>query len=186
MTTPSVWQRSVPFIADGDPVKASIPNAPLQVLADRTAALKAIVDSLQAGEQLVLRDAPVETTVPVGSVVYLKETNLRHDVALAKWESLDSSGGRLVPADSAVYTGIVTEKPHAGSAHILLGGFGMLSEAGLLTLFGTTSPEAGTYYLSSLNAGTVETDSPAMSVRVLQYVGGGVVLYATESGVFRR
>jgi hypothetical protein len=174
-TTPTVWNRSVPLIEDGDPVKASVPNAPIQVLTDRTAALKAILDSIKAGEQLVLRDAPVNPDVAEGSVVYLDLSTLRHEAALAKWEDLESAGGRLFPADSAVYTGVIASKPHAGAANILLGGYTCLEETAILALFGTTTPAVGTYYLSSLTAGTVEATTPAMSVRVLQYVGGNII-----------
>lgn len=175
MATPTVWQRSVPLVNDGDPVKASVPNAPIQVLTDRTGALKAILDSIQAGQQLVLRSAPVNPDVSVGSVVYLDPDTLRHEAALAQWQDLESAGGRLDPAATAVYAGVICSKPHAGAGDILIGGYGVLEDVALSALFGTSTPEVGYYFLSSLSAGTVELASPVMSVRVLQYVGGGII-----------
>ena len=175
MATPTVWQRSVPLFKDGDPVKASIPNASTQVLADRTAALKAIVDSIAAGQQLVLSSAPLAGTVAEGQVVYLDAALLSHSSALAKWRDLDSSGGRLVPAPAAVYAGVVIQKQGTYAGDVLIDGYAALSGTALLALFGTSTPEVGIYYLSSLTPGTVELEQPAMSVRVLQYAGNGVI-----------
>jgi len=98
MTDPTVWNRTVPLIEDGDPVSAHVPNASTQVLEARTSALKAIVDALEAGEQLILRNAPLAENILEGAAVYMRSDTLEHDAALAVWEDLTSAGGRLLPA----------------------------------------------------------------------------------------
>jgi hypothetical protein len=75
-TDPSIWTRSVPQVNDGDPVNAAVTNAPTQVLADRTAALKVMLDAIEAGEQVVLRNAPLAESVSVGEVVYFNTDSL--------------------------------------------------------------------------------------------------------------
>lgn len=172
---PSVWTRSVPFVEDGQAVSAAVTNAPTQVLADRTAALKAIVDAITAGEQLLVHDAPLAAGVEEGHVVYLNADTLRYDLAQALYQSLQDTGGRLRPADKAVFSGVVTRKSTAYAGDILFNGLGQLGTAAILRLFNGASPQPGVYYLSNLVPGTVETAPPTMLVRVLQYTDGGIV-----------
>lgn len=172
---PSVWNRSVPFVSDGDAVNAKNTNAPTRVLADRTANLKAVLDAIEAGEQLTLRNAPLAENVPEGAVVYLESTTLEQTLAQAQWADLETEDGRLEPASTAVYTGIVLSKAADRVGDILMNGVGELTANGQTNLFNGESPENGLYYLSSLNPGTVERTSPAMSVRVLSYEGSGLV-----------
>jgi len=175
-TDESIWTQSVPFVSDGDPVNAAITNAPTQVLADRTASLKRIVDAIEAGEQLVFRDAPLAENILTGTVVYYDPTALVHDKATAKWRSLSEGGTALYPADSAIYVGVVTSKAADRVGDILINGFAVLDASALTNLFGTSSPQTGTYYLSMTSPGTVELSPPAMRVRTL---------YASEGGVIR-
>lgn len=175
-TDESIWTQSVPFVSDGDPVNAAITNAPTQVLADRTGALKRIVDSIEAGEQLVLRDAPLAESINTGTVVFFDPDALVHDKALAQWRSLSEGGTELYPADTAIYVGVVTSKSADRVGDVLINGFAYLDASATTNLFGTSSPESGTYYLSMTSPGTVEMDPPAMRVRVL---------YASTSGVVR-
>lgn len=176
MSDPTIWNRTVPLIVDGEAVEASVPNAATQVLADRTAALKSILDALEAGEQLVLKNAPLAANVPEGSAVYMSATTLEHDLALAAWQTLISSGGRLIPADSAVYSGIVISKSSDRVGNILMSGMGVLSGTGQTNLFNGATPVAGNlYWLSMLQAGTVQSADPLMAVRMLRYMGDNVV-----------
>jgi hypothetical protein len=172
---PSVWTRSVPFVRDGQAVNAQVTNAPTQVLADRTAALKAILDAIQAGEQLVLRNAPLGEDVEEGHVVYLNPTTLRYERALARYKDLVGSDGRLLPADTAVIAGIVYNKASAAVGDLLCSGMVTLSDAAVLRLFNGETPSTAFYYLSSLTAGTVETSTPALLVRTCQWVAGNIV-----------
>jgi len=172
---PSVWTRSVPFVRDGQPVNQQVTNAPTQVLADRTAALKSIVDSIEAGEQLLVRDAPLGEGIEEGHVVYLNPTTLRYDRALARYQDLASSAGRLTPAASAVFAGVVISKASAYAGDILCTGMGKLTDAAIVRLFNGAAPLPAIYYLSSIADGSVEALPPAMLVRVCQYIDGNVV-----------
>jgi len=174
-TDESIWTQSVPFVSDGDPVNAAITNAPTQVLADRTASLKRIVDAIEAGEQLVFRDAPLAESISTGTVVYYDPDALVHDKATAQWRSLSEGGTELYPADSAIYVGVVTAKSADRVGDILINGFAVLDTSATTNLFGTASPSAGTYYLSMTSPGTVELDPPAMRVRTLYASDGGVI-----------
>jgi hypothetical protein len=175
MADDSIWNAGIPYVADGDPVRANVTNAPTQVLADRTAALKSLVDAIEAGEQLQLRDAPLAEGILAGQVVYFNNVDLVHEKALAQWMSLTDGQTEATPAPEAVYSGIITGKTSDRVGDILIQGYTALDSSGLTNLFGTPTPEAGFYYLSMLVPGTVEMDQPAMRVRVLQYMGGGVV-----------
>ena len=176
MANPTAWTRTVPQISDGDPVNAAVANAAPQVLAAQTAALKCILDSLSAGQQLVLRNAPLAESVPVGSVVYLNSTTLEHSLAVAQWNSLESESGRLFPAESSIYCGVVLDKTADRVGNILMSGMGVLSSAASTQLFNGVSPEDGAeYYLSMLNAGTVEIQDPLLPFRVLQYSGNSII-----------
>lgn len=172
---PSVWTRSVPFVRDGQAVNQLVTNAPTQVLADRTTALKAILDSIVAGEQLIVRDAPLGDGVEEGHVVYLNPATLRYELALARYQDLQSSSGRLTPADSAVFAGVVMTKSTAYAGDILFNGLGQLSAAAVNRLFNGATPAPKVYYLSSLYAGSVELTPPAMMVRACQYIDSDVV-----------
>lgn len=175
MVDDSIWSAAVPYVQDGDPVRANVTNAPTQVLADRTAALKTMLDAIEAGQQLQLRDAPLSADVSVGQVVFFDASGLVHDEALAKWKSLNDGQVEATPAPEAIYTGIVTGKTSAYVGDILINGFTALDSTAMTNLFGTASPEQGIYYLSMLTPGTVTLTPPAMRVRVLQYLGGGLI-----------
>lgn len=177
------WTTQVPMIADGQPVRASVANAPLQVLIDRTDAVKAVLDSIEAGQQLLLRDQAMGTDVAVGNMVYLSSDTLLYEKTIAQWEELaravmvapHTHSDALTPAESAVHTGLVISKPTSGSGHILMGGTGFLETTDILTLFGTSTPTAGIYYLAAISAGQVETTPPGIRVLSVRYLGDGIV-----------
>jgi len=169
------WQYSVPTVAPGSAVNADSVNAPVTALAQRTAALKTLVDNLTSGERLLKTAAVVAADVEVGNVVYLSTTTFVYEKASAQYRSLVSTNGRLLPAEQSVYTGVVLSK-EGTVATLLLLGIGTLDTAALTTLFGTASPAAGLYWLASPDApGTVVDAEPNLAVTVLQYIGDGVV-----------
>jgi len=175
MADESIWSAAVPYIQDGEAVRESVANRPARVIADRTDSLKAIVDAIEAGQQLQLRDAPLSEGVSVGQVVYFDASTLTHGKALAKWQSLQDGQTEATPAPEAIYSGIVTSKTSTYVGDILVNGFAGLDATALTNLFGTSNPDPGIYYLSMLSDGTVTSDPPAMRVRVLQYLDGGVI-----------
>jgi len=172
---PSVWTQDLPLVKTGDPVSAAVTNAAPQVLADRTAALRAMLEAIQAGEQTLLRDAPLAEGISAGEVVYFNTTGLVHEQAQAQWSTLVTEGARVEPADSAIYTGVVQDKSADRVGNILMSGVGALDSAALTALFGTSTPAPDYYFLSMLSPGTVTAAQPAMSVRTLQYLGEGMI-----------
>lgn len=181
MSTPSVWSKSMPYVKDGDPVKAAVTNAPAQVLSDRTEALRAMLSAIQAGQQVMLRDAPLAAGTGVGDVLYFKAGDLVSALALAQWKELGPTA-ELSPAESAVYLGLLVSKTADRVGDVLCAGFATLQPVDLLRLFGTVTPALGTHYLSMTTPGTVQHVKPAMAVRVLEYMGSGLIrVYLPEA-----
>jgi hypothetical protein len=172
---PSIWVRSVPLVADGDPVKASVTNAPTIVLSDRTAALKALFDSIEKSQQLLLRDAPIDTDVEEGHVVFFESATFVHNTALALYRSLETVNGRIEPAEKAIATGVVINKTSANSGDILMAGVATLSTAALTILFDSVVPTQQRYFLSALVAGTVQADAPPLKIPIVQYLGNNTI-----------
>jgi hypothetical protein len=172
---PSAWKKGVPVIQDGDPVSADTANAPHFTLAEQVAALKTILEGIESGEQILIRDAALAEDIAEGTVVYFSGDDLLHDKAQAVWKTLDTSDSLITPDDSAMYTGVVATKSAATSGCIIMSGVITLSDAAITVLFNGETPEAEFYYLSSLVPGTVQVETPAMSVRVLQYLGGNAI-----------
>lgn len=168
------WQYSVPTVSPGDAVSADSVNAPVTALAQRTAALKTLIDGLTSGERLLKSSAVVAADVSVGNVVYLSQTTFVYEKAYSSYQSLVSTNGRLLPAAPAIYSGIVLSK-EGTVATLLMIGLGTLDTDALTTLFGTSTPAAGLYWLSPATPGTVEDVEPNLAVTVLQYMGDGVV-----------
>lgn len=171
----SDWTTPAPLVVDGDAVNAQSVNKSTAVLSERTATLKALIDSISAGQQLVRRNVPVPTDVLSGHVVYFDDDDILHKKALARWADLSSSNVANTPADSSVYAGIVLSKPTATLADVLISGYGVLDGASETRLFNSVTPAAGQYFLSNSVEGTVTDTKPAMSVRVLEYQAGGVI-----------
>jgi hypothetical protein len=171
----SEWTNPAPLVIDGDAVNAQSVNQSTLVLSERTKILKALIDSIQAGEQLILRNVPVAEEALTGHVVYFDDNTTTHDLALAKWDELVDQTIHVEPADSAVYTGVVVGKPTTQLADILISGTAVLDTAARDRLFDGATPESGVYYLSNQEAGTVTSPKPAMSVRVLEYMSSGIV-----------
>jgi hypothetical protein len=174
MADESIWTGAVPYVQDGDAVSAAITNPPIEVLAARTQALRDLVNAIEAGEQITLRNAPLAESISAGTVVFFDATELVHDKSFAQWLSL-SGATELRPASETVYTGVVIRKTAERAGDILVTGYSTLGDSELTNLFGTTTPASGTYYLSMLTPGTVELTPPAMMVRVLQVLDGGII-----------
>ena len=176
MTSPSPWQSAVPLTQDGDPVNAQTANAPINVLAENTAALKVALEGLQSGEKLTLFNAPLAEGVNEGEIVYLNTTNAHFDKALPVYESLETTNGRLLPSEKAIVWGSVVTKSSATLGNIVTSGVATMSNAGLINLFGTATPDFGVYYLDPTQAGKVISDPPAtLMIRAVQYIGADQV-----------
>ena len=175
MADESIWTGGVPYVQDGDAVSAAITNPPIEVLAARTQSLRDLVNAIEAGEQITLRNAPLAEGISAGTVVFFDTAALVHDKSFAQWFSVADVVAELRPAEETVYTGIVIQKTADRAGDILVNGYSTLGDSELTNLFGTTTPAAGTYYLSMITPGTVEFEPPAMMVRVLQVLDGGII-----------
>jgi len=175
MADESIWTGAVPYVQDGDAVSAAITNPPIEVLAARTQALRDLVDAIEAGEQITLRNAPLAAGISAGTVVFFDSAELVHDKSFAQWFSVSDVVAELRPSAETIYTGIVIRKTADRAGDILVNGYSTLGSSELTNLFGTTTPAAGTYYLSMITPGTVEFEPPAMMVRVLQVLDGGII-----------
>jgi hypothetical protein len=169
------WTIPVPVVKNGDPVNAYSVNKGNVTLGERTAILKALLDAIEAGQNIVLRNVPVDATTLPGHVVYYNDTTKLHDKALALWTPLGVVGYTAVPADSAVYSGIIVSKASDYLADVLLEGVAVLDNTALTRLFDSVTPTAGVYFLSNSVAGTVTATKPAMSVRTLEYMDAGAI-----------
>jgi hypothetical protein len=176
MSDPSDWQTAVPLVEDGDAVNANNKNASTHVLAERTAVLKNIVDSIEAGEKLVLRDAPVKDDVIIGDTVYFNTDTLQHEKCLPVYESLVTTNGRLLPAQSAILTGVVVNKNSGVLGDIATAGFTVLTDTVMTNMFGTLTPTPGVYYMDPENAGKVINTAPAtLLVRTVRYMAANII-----------
>jgi hypothetical protein len=170
-----VWTNQVPLVQNGEPVDAPTTNKSAIALAERTAALRSMIESITAGRKIVFPDAPIDAGVEEGHVVSLNLTSLLHELSLSSWEDLTIAEGIAVPTENAIYTGVVIKKCSETSADILLSGLEVLESAALDRLFGTTTPANGLYFLSSQDAGQVSMARSGPNIRVLQYAGDGLI-----------
>jgi hypothetical protein len=168
------WTVSVPQVVNGDPLKAKSVNSPVNILAERTVVLKNLLDSIKAGQQLVLKNIPVESTSLPGHVVYLDNATLLHKKALSKWDILNANQ-QATPADSSIFTGVIINKTTDYVADVLIEGIAELDSPAQTRLFNSITPSAGIYFLSNSVEGTVIKTKPAMGVRVLEYYSDGVI-----------
>lgn len=169
------WTNQIPLVENGEPVDAPTTNKSAIALAERTAALRSMIEAITAGRKIVFPDAPIAAGVEEGHVVSLNLTSLLHELSLSGWEDLTISEGIAVPTENAIYTGVVIKKCSETSADILLSGLELLESAALNRLFGTATPAAGLYFLSTQAAGQVSMSRSGPNIRVLQYAGDGLV-----------
>lgn len=172
---PNIWSSSTPQVQNGDPVNAASANKGVNANAERLAALKATVDSLQAGQQLVLQNANLSDDTEPGHIVYLNTDDYRQHLAFPAWQDPQTTNGRMRPAPESIYTGMVLTKDAAKNGNVLLYGLAVLETAELTSLFGTATPATGVYYLSAESAGQVTNTPPPIAVRCLNYLGSGLV-----------
>jgi len=175
MPESNVWNYQIPLVQPGDPVADSSVNTPVSLLANRTQVLKTLLDSIEAGQNIIYRNVPLASTVDSGEVVYLDTTTYTYTPALAIYGELVATEGVLEPARSAYFTGLVVSK-NGSLGDVLMSGIHQLDNDQLLALFGTATPASGDiYYLSDGTAGQVTAVRPPLSVDCVEYMGNGLV-----------
>jgi len=168
------YNPEVPRIADNEHVDAAHTNKPIDRLAQQVAYLKAQIDSLTQGSQLVRTNVTLASDVEVGHVVYYDSTNEQYARALLAYD-YDETGRLIVPAESSYVQGIVTEIDGTKGT-IVTGGY--LSDFDLSNTVIDAEASAGSYYLSQSHAGQLESS--------LSTLVGALVLIAhsSDSGAF--
>lgn len=168
----STWTYGIPQTQPGDPVTAASINNPTSALAAQMDALTQLYDSITEDQRLVWRG--VTTNATAGQIVYFDPTDLVAKPALAQYDTVIGEDGRIWPAENSVYCGVVTNVV-GGVADIITTGIVTLEDPELTALFGSTTPDPATYYLSATTEGTVSQDPPDLAIHTVQYIGGKMV-----------
>ena len=163
MSLARVYRQAIRLIKNGEPVDAATSNRPVIDLAGNVAAIRAIVDELQIGRAILLRDQAVDAGLADGQPVYL-------DAATAKWKpakatlDVDGNDAGTWNFGPASHVGGVLESRVGGRGTVVLVGELVLPASWLARAF-DGAYAAGPVYLSRVNAGKLST-SGLLSIRV--------------------
>lgn len=166
---------SIKHVQAGESVSAGVASRAPKANEANALFLKEVVDSIQAGEALFIREATVAPSVIEGDAVHWSAENQRFEKAIAAVEP-DAESGVLVTAASSDVTGVVHTKANDTLACLAILGKHRFSDNALTNAFGSTSPEAGRYYLSSDEPGKLVKQRPPVSVQVLQVCSNGDII----------
>ena len=161
----TAWEQIVNLILNGEPVEASVTNAPTSALARRTQYLYDRLQAMAAGEALFVHDVPIESDAVIGDVVYYDDTALVYKRALAAVE-LDTQFGWYSIAKSSYAIGIVYSKSDVNIGSVCTAG--TLRDFDLSnTIIVGDETTAGPYYLSMQQAGKLTNQKPPVAIYVL-------------------
>ena len=166
MTNRSFPSR-VRHIQAGEPVSAGVAGRPDKALEGRTNYLKEVIDQIEAGRALILRDQAVAPEVLEGQPVYWNADNDRYEQALAAVESTDV--GEFAPTVSSDCMGMVLTKKVGNTADIVL--WGVVAFPSLANTIATETIQIGRYYLSQTEAGQLTYQRPPVTVPVCYVLG---------------
>lgn len=163
------FQEWVPYIADGEPVEASVANRTAIVLDGNIRYLRDLLQATRLHSYLAQREVPIDPIVEVGMPVYWNSQRGRFERAMLLATN-NAETGELELADVAQVWGIVFRKLAAHTADILLYGFAKvdISPALLAPL------EPGLYYLAP-SPGRLIRRPASLSLPVLWADGQGGV-----------
>ncbi len=166
------YKTIVQLIQDGQPVDAAHTNVPITDLAQRTAALKQILDALEAGQILRIDDVTLQAGMSIGTPVYLDVDNVFKPAATAL--ANNSVGGALA-AVSYVY-GILIAKDSDTLGSLALGGrLTSLSTDDWAVVMEGGEFAVGHYWLSAITEGKISLSPGPLAI----YIG-----QAKEDGSF--
>lgn len=174
------YTKNISYITPGEPVSASVTNRPARQIAQRTDHLRGILDAIEAGQALVLREVPVEEEVRVGSPVYWNAETSRLE------RSYVSASARCNTGDMELDTcasclGLISYKHSATSADLVMFGVVDLPEirdfipAGSGRFYLGTNPGAMTLERPPIPCvvGTILGPTDACDTRMNVYVHPG-------------
>jgi len=166
----AVWEDLIRLITDGESVNAANTNRPTRSLVNRTEFLKNLIQTLRAGEALVLEGQSVDaSTTWVGSPVYWDSSTSKFTGAKAV---IDFTPGANYghPGPEAMVRGVVVEKPTSTTANIMI--CGLWRDATLTSVI--TTPSAGMLYLTSADSGKLAQGNILGKIQVGYYDGTNV------------
>lgn len=149
----AVWVPTVPPRIDGQDVAAATDNQSINALSQRTDWLKAQLEAIEAGKQLILRAQSVEAGLVAGQVVYIDQATNTFKAALA---DIDDTNLNLADATSfwqgviLTVSGTVADIVIGGSLELTTGAWAPVFDGGVFA--------SGNVYLSAVNSGQLTTD----------------------------
>jgi hypothetical protein len=170
------WERFIKFIKEGEPVSPGTPNRPLQQLDTNLRYLWDVIQAAALGSTVYARSQTIDPTLEVGQPVYFNPLNGRFEAAYATTVS-DQATGYLTVPDQAQVWGLVADKLHADLADILLFGYAQIDITSAIgpEVNPDGSVPAGTWYLSSLSAGSMTRQLPPITIPVCKSDNSGGV-----------
>lgn len=177
MTAP--WIPTVRVIVDGEPVAAATDNGPISDLTNRTDWLKANLEALAAGTQLVLRAQTALAGMDPGTVVYYDDTTSSYQPAVV---SVDPT--TLLAGPSTFWQGLVYSISGTTADIITFGLFAQDPSAWALVFEGGIFA-AGDVFLSGVTPGFITTNPTTTAI----YIGhmkanGELLIRATDPNSF--
>lgn len=154
-------------IQAGEPVSAGVTSRPDKAMEGRTNYLKEVIDQIEAGRALILRDQAVAPEVLEGQPVYWNADNDRYEQALAAVENTDV--GVFAPTASSDCIGMVLAKKVGNTADIVI--WGVVAFPTLANAIATETIQVGRYYLSQTEAGQLVFQRPPVTVPVCYVLG---------------
>ena len=160
----------------GEELSADVLNRPLSQLESAVNALQTTVAGITTQSRVVVTGVLCADVVNVGDVVYIDGDGLANK-ALAVWAQTKGAQGEILPDQRSNVTGVVINKDGAAVDIISVGTLGSEHAAVKTALVGST-PQPGTYYLSSTAPGKVTSKHAAnyFQVPVVQVDRGGNVI----------
>ena len=123
--------KNITYINNGDAVSAAVANTPIYQLKKETEQLQDKFDTTEAGNTLIFRDIPCDSSVLVGMPVYWDTDSQQCKAAYIQAE-LNETTKEYISSKSSDCIGLVYRKNSAYSADILVSGllsFPAVSEA---------------------------------------------------------
>ena len=160
----TISRRPIPLLVDGTAVAAATTNRPLEAISSQLAYLLSRINAIEAAGGSYVKGAAAASTLLVGQPAYFNPLTMAFEQALGD-ATVDADSGELVPRATAYVRGIVTAKPTATTADVLLVGAALVDMSHSIS--GT--PTVGSiYYLSNSTAGRLVAQRPAIGIPVLQ------------------
>jgi hypothetical protein len=167
------FEELVEFIMSGEAVSAQVAGRPDRALAKRTQHLREILQKIQAGQALELRDVAIEADAVPGNAVYYNDVTKQYERALAAIECDVDQENAFKATDSSFPVGVVFSKSSSTKGNLVT--WGTVAGVNLANLIDGDPNVPGQYYLSTKTPGKVTLQKPGISVLVMISRGDGCI-----------